>query len=259
MRLPFLARHFPRPTHAAPPRCRPLLELLEDRATPTTTVTGTPGDDLLVVYLTPGGGPADMTYVLNNDAPVNLAGETSFTFNGGDGNDVVILSGAARSCNVTLNGEGGDDSFYIGTCDASGTGTTLGRPLTVHGGGGANLLSVLDGARTTGTRVGLSPFAIEMSGFRIIYDGAFSRGLLLTTGSGNDFVVGLWTPGDCDTRIYTQGGDDVFYVTYREPEFYRINGPLLLDGGAGANQMSFFAGALPIDWMASVPPPSRAA
>jgi hypothetical protein len=232
---------------------RPLLEWLEDRATPTTTVTGTAGDDLLVVYLTPGGGPADMTYVLNNNAPVNLSGETSFTFNGGDGNDTVVLSGTAAGCAVTLNGEGGNDSFFIGTCDGRGTGTTLGGPLTVNGGAGANLLSVLDGARTTGTEVYWDYNRLVTTNFTILHDGTFSGGLLVTTGSGNDVVRATWIQSGSDNRVYTQGGDDSFVVSYHASAFYpSITGPLLVDGGAGANRVTFDAGyvythVLPVD------------
>jgi hypothetical protein len=251
--LPVLRNPRPGLTRRRQNALRPLLEWLEDRATPTT-VTGTAGDDLLVVYLTPGGGPADMTYVLNNNAPVNLSGEKSFTFNGGDGNDTVILSGTAAGCAVTLNGEGGDDSFFLGTC-ATGNVTTIGGPLTVNGGAGANLLSVLDGARTTDTRVDLYPGPyIHVGGVTIGSDSSFTRGLLLTTGSGNDAVGVNWAWPSADTRIYTQGGDDSFVVNWRFLPYYdTIGGPVLVDGGTGANRVTFNAGAVPPDWAVSGP------
>src|SRR5262249_13219972 len=153
------------------------------------------------------------------------------------------LSGTAASCAVTLNGQGGNDSCFIGTCDSRGTGTTLGGPLTVNGGTGTNLLSVLDGARTTGTDVYWDFARLVTTHFTILHDGTFRSGLLVTTGSGNDVVRATWIPSGCDNRVYTQGGDDSFVVSYHASEFYpSINGPLLVDGGAGANRVTFVAG-----------------
>jgi hypothetical protein len=55
-------------------------------------VDGTIGDDNLVLMRTPGGQPGDITYTLNGAAPVSLRGVTSFTFNGGAGNDTMTVS-----------------------------------------------------------------------------------------------------------------------------------------------------------------------
>jgi hypothetical protein len=55
-------------------------------------VPGTAADDTLLLMRTPGGQPGDVTYTLNGAAPVALHGVTSFTFNGGAGNDTMTVS-----------------------------------------------------------------------------------------------------------------------------------------------------------------------
>ena len=55
-------------------------------------VDGTAGSDTLVINAT---GPDSGTYVLNGGPAIDLVGVTSFTFNGGDGNDFVIINNPA--------------------------------------------------------------------------------------------------------------------------------------------------------------------
>src|SRR5262249_41565358 len=52
---------------------------------------GTGGNDSVVVMRTAGGALGDVTYSLNGAAPVTLHGLTSFTFNGGAGNDTLTV------------------------------------------------------------------------------------------------------------------------------------------------------------------------
>src|SRR5262249_35954423 len=54
-------------------------------------VTGTAAGDVIVLTHTAGGGPNDLTYVLNGGAPVPLTNVTSFSFDGLGGNDVMIV------------------------------------------------------------------------------------------------------------------------------------------------------------------------
>jgi hypothetical protein len=55
-------------------------------------VGGTAGADTLVINAT---GPDSASYVLNGGPPIDLIGVTSFTFNGGDGNDSVTINNPA--------------------------------------------------------------------------------------------------------------------------------------------------------------------
>jgi len=55
-------------------------------------VDGTAGADTLVINAT---GPDSGSYVLNGGSAIDLVGVTSFTFNGGDGNDSVTINNPA--------------------------------------------------------------------------------------------------------------------------------------------------------------------
>jgi hypothetical protein len=55
-------------------------------------VTGVSGNDTLEVMRTAGGGPGEVTYVLNGGAPVSLHWVSSFTFVAGAGNATMIVN-----------------------------------------------------------------------------------------------------------------------------------------------------------------------
>jgi hypothetical protein len=84
-------------------------------------IPGTSGDDRLVVMRTAGGQPGDVTYVLNGAPPVALHGVTSFTFDGGAGNDTMTVSlangGPLVSGVVSFDGGTGSDTLDL---DAAG-------------------------------------------------------------------------------------------------------------------------------------------
>jgi hypothetical protein len=80
-------------------------------------VTGTSGDDTLNLSRTTGGMLGSVSYVLNGGAAVALTGVTSFTFQGGDGNDtmtVTVPSGEALvSGNVSFDGGNETDTLVV--------------------------------------------------------------------------------------------------------------------------------------------------
>src|SRR5262249_4783673 len=75
-------------------------------------VAGGPGNNTLVVTAT---GPNSGSYSLNGGAPVNFSDVTSFTFNGGSGNNTMTVNNPpgglfAPSGGVFFNGSGGANS-----------------------------------------------------------------------------------------------------------------------------------------------------
>jgi hypothetical protein len=80
-------------------------------------IAGAAGDTLEVMR-TAGGGPGDVTYILNGGAPVSLHGVTSFTFVAGPGNATMIVDLAnggpiASGGAVSFSGGAGADTLDL--------------------------------------------------------------------------------------------------------------------------------------------------
>jgi hypothetical protein len=90
-----------------------------DTATVTSgvVIAGAAGDTLELMR-TAGGGPGDVTYILDGGAPVSLHGATSFTFNAGAGNATMIVNLAnggpiASGGAVSFSGGAGVDTLDL--------------------------------------------------------------------------------------------------------------------------------------------------
>jgi hypothetical protein len=186
---------------------------------PAAVIAGTGGDDSLVLTRTAGGGAGDVTYVLNGGAPVSLSGVTSFTFDGGAGDDTL-----------TVGYGNGPPLLSGGVAFDAGAGVDA---LVVDGSAGtaATTLTVTDGQVTT--QDGTATVAV-----RYRATGGSFGSVEALTGAGDDTALIQSTPAGATTAINTGGGNDVFYVSSavgNSGNLDGIRGSLLIDAGAGSN------------------------
>ncbi len=133
---------------------------------PTTTIDGTGGDDVLVVTAT---GPNTGSYSLNGGAPVPFSGITGFVFNGLGGNDTFTINNPAGGLfaptgGIDFNGGGqpGDNMNLLGGggpgfSEAYFVGTTT-PPIGVGPGNNGDGLIRFTGTNTVDIRfTGLAP------------------------------------------------------------------------------------------------------
>src|SRR5262249_9071409 len=132
----------------------------------------------------------------------------------GSGNNTVSVLSVAANAPMLVFGGAGDDSFFVtpptpGGSSAPGT-------LSLDAGGGSNQLSISESTATADTLFLTSNALVStVTSFVVSYTatgGSFGRGLLLTTGSGNDTLLVLGTAAGADTHIFTQGGTDLVEV-----------------------------------------------
>ena len=133
-------------------------------------VGGTAGADTLVINAT---GPDSASYVLNGGPAVDLIGVTSFTFNGGDGNDSVTINnpagglfgpaggifvnggaqtGAPGDSLTLAGGSGGQATYSFGPTPDAGTIVSADQEVqrVALGGAGSGSVSLtFNGATTT--------------------------------------------------------------------------------------------------------------
>jgi|GEM_PF-5748335 len=118
-------------------------------------VEGTTGDDVLTITAT---GTNSGTYQLGAGPVVTFSGLTDFTFNGGDGDDRLVIDNAGAggvfnpSGGITFNGEGNTavgDSLHI----LGGTATTVSHSFTSNSSGSVSY----NGGGTAITYTGLEP------------------------------------------------------------------------------------------------------
>jgi hypothetical protein len=104
-------------------------------------LSGSSGDDSLVVTRTPGGAVGDIIYTLNGAAPVTLHGATSFTFDGGDGDDTLTVSlgngGPLVRGLVSFDGGSGSNTLTVNAASSGLSGAVLAQPGQVTADGQA--------------------------------------------------------------------------------------------------------------------------
>jgi fibronectin-binding autotransporter adhesin len=181
-------------------------------------VNGTSGPDTLILT----GNAASITYTLNG-ASTTVAGATSFTFNGLDGNDLMVVdySGGFFSLpgGISFDGGNGSDSIRV-----IGTGTSTGTYLPSATTQGDGTITVTQGSTDTITFTNLTP--AEVSGM---------ASFTFTTPNSDDVVSVLPGTGSggqqADVISGTSGG-----VAFEALTFFNI-ADFTLDVGAndGAN------------------------
>jgi hypothetical protein len=181
-------------------------------------IAGTGGDDTLVLTRSAGGAAGDVTYVLNGGAPVSLSGVTSFTFDGGAGDDTL-----------TVGYGNGPPLLTGGIAFDGGPGVNA---LVVDGSAGtaATTLTVSDGQLTTQDSAGTVSVAYRATGGRF-------GSVEALTGSGDDTVLVQGTTAGATTAV-SSGGADNLYVSSAVGgggTLGGLRGPLLIAARAGSN------------------------
>jgi hypothetical protein len=211
--------------------------------------TGGGGSDTMTV--SDQGGTAVRTYritstsVSRNGGPaLTYSGIEALVVKGGDSVDTFNVQGTLAATPLTLNGGGGNDVFNFSSDAPANTGNLSGLAgvVTVDAGGGVNTLNVSEAGSPTPDTVTLTGTAISGTAapFTINYSasgGTFGT-INLTTGSGADTVNVQGTLAGGTTTVNTGGGNDVLNVSSPTNLLTGLAGPLVVDAGAGANQLT---------------------
>ncbi len=165
------------------------------------------------------------------------------TFTGGvsvataPGASTVNVQGTVAGATTTVTTQGTD---RVNVSSPAGTLDTLRGPLSVVAAAGAATLYVSEAGATAGDTVYLTADSIGSGSGSFIVNytaagGSFAGGVYVVTGAGNDTVNVLGTSAPF-TVIDTEGGDDTVVVGYGGT-VAPVAGPVLIDAGAGANQL----------------------
>ncbi len=187
-------------------------------------VAGTSGDDTLRLSRAAGGPVGSVSYVLNGGAPVALSNITSFTFDGG----------------------AGDDTFTVGY----GNGPPLpGGGIAFDGGSGVNALVVDDSAGAAATTLTLTGGQVTTQdgagtvAVSYLATGGRIGSVEVLTGTGNDLVLVRSTTAGATTAVSSGGAGNIYVSSAvgNNGTLGGLRGPLVIDGGAGSNFLTVSA------------------
>jgi hypothetical protein len=187
------------------------------------TVSGTSATNTLVVNAA--------SVVWNGTEMVNYSGVQSLLVNGGSGADTLQVNSTAAGTTVTLDGQGGSDTYQVmlgalaGPVAVSDSGSSGTDAVTVTGTPGNDSLQITATSVTwNGTQT-------------VTYAGV--EALTVNAGDGNDTIVVSSTAATTPVTVNGQGGDDAFVVS--SPSAVALDtlaSPLTLDGGTGSNSLT---------------------
>ncbi|HVX59378.1 MAG TPA: autotransporter-associated beta strand repeat-containing protein, partial [Pirellulales bacterium] len=181
--------------------------------------------------------------------------EINFGFSGGvhlslgSAGDTVQVLSTLSAQPLTINGNGGADTFNVSSDAPTNTGDLLGLDgsLAIDGGAGSNTLNVSESGSAAADTVlvtssqissAITPFTINYSAT----GGTFAGGINLFTGSVGDTVNVQSTLAGGTTSINTGGGADVINVSSNAPtntgDLLGLDGSLAIDGGTGSNTLN---------------------
>jgi len=176
----------------------------------------------------------------NNSQTVTYEGLEGLTVNAGAGTDAIAVQGTAGGTSTTING-GGPDTFVV--TSPAGLLNTFPGPLFLNGGAGNNYLYVSEANRTTGDTVYVTDSAL-ISGTGsfapISYasaSGTFTRGVILVTGSGNNYIRVYSTAVDDAYGLYTGNGNDTIAITSATSTLNTMAGSIAVMAGSGSNTL----------------------
>jgi Ca2+-binding RTX toxin-like protein len=177
-----------------------------------STITGGSGNDSIT-----GGSGNDIIYGGSGRSTI-AGGGGNDSITGGKGNDIIYggsgndtLSGGTGD--ATISGGGGDDLITAGGSDSwialygSMNMTLSNATLSTSGGGSVPAVSTISGFHHAILSAGPGDFTLDAS--------AFSGGVLLLGGTGNDTLIGTsggdtLTSGAGNDSLIGGGGDDTF-------------------------------------------------
>ena len=201
------------------------------------------GADTLVIP--PGSDPTGTNFIVAGSQVTHSAGGSQRAFNfdanveqislsGGSGTNIFSVDDLAATNSVTINGNDGNDSVFLGLTDFDGSepfSDSIKGNVVVHGGAGNNALQVDDTAAVSGRSYELlngTLKAIGMSGL-VTYD-SLGPVALLGTAFGDIFNI----DGSVTTNLNVSGadGDDLFSWNAANNVL-----PVTLIGGTGTDTL----------------------
>ena len=220
-------------------------------------VGGTAGADTLVINAT---GPNSASYVLNGGPAVDLIGVTSFTFNGGDGNDSVTINNPAGGLfgpaggifinggaqtgppgdSLTLaGGSGGQATFSFGPTPDAGTIVSADQEVqrVALGGAGTGSFSLTFNGATTTQLPAAATAAQVQAALNALSSIGGAGGSVVAVQSGTTFTItfgGTLVATDVPQMTGTGSGGTTVGVT-------------TLNEGSAAAQSIAFTGLDPIE------------
>ena len=165
----------------------------------TVTVSGTEGNDVLVVHAT---GPDCGTYRLNGGPAVAFNEATSFSFAGGAGDDLLSVVHPAQGAFAPTDGidyDGGDDFDSLEVVGGGGPSSGIYAPGDTPDSG--TITYVAGGLKSSLIFVGIEPTTV--SGL-----GSFTFTTIDTTGSNDVLTIDSPAPGQ--NRISGTSGGTAF-------------------------------------------------
>ena len=206
----------------------------------TLTLTGGAGNDRIEILRAPAGG----AIVRVNDQQVSfLTGQVkAVVMNGGDGDDLLIVSGTEAGVGVTIDAGAGDDQIFLslsrpGQVDAIG-----GLLSSVQAGSGNDSLRFTDSFNTaTTTSYSLSSTSLTRTraGTSTIVNHSGAEQILLQGGSAaNTYDVESNAP---TTALDLRGGsgDDTFRFGPTGRDLDAIRGTVQVTGNGGSDEVQF--------------------
>ncbi|HBJ33206.1 MAG TPA: hypothetical protein DDZ51_00280, partial [Planctomycetaceae bacterium] len=199
----------------------------------TYWVSGTEGDDLVIVFLSEGGnGNLNIMIDLDGDGNADMQFDATTINNLGirglGGDDIIYVDfGNQAKINVIVDGGSGNDTILMGRLyEQNADGTT------------GSLIDVSTLRSRTALRDDLRNGRVSAGPGRNARQGIQAKAVLYG-GSGNDIIVG----GLNENIIYGEAGDNILIGGPSDDTFYAREGNDFVDGGAGENQIFVIKGS----------------
>jgi acrosin len=219
-----------RPSH---PTRRLGIESLERRDVPTT-IPGTALPDTFVLQPDPLTG---LPQVVLNGAVVFTGNPTlnQFVLNGGDDTDTFTVNATFAGITTTVNGGDDDDKILIAAAGQSLD--AIDDVVTVNGDDGNDTLLVNDQANTRADTFQLTGTTVDRNLAAMITHGTVET-VTVNLGSGGVTLNLESTASGVSTVVNGGGGKDAFNITPVGQFLDTLDGPVTVNGGAGADTLT---------------------
>lgn len=207
------------------------------------TVDGNAGDDIL--NLNDRNDSGNDTYTITDNTYLKPGFNTgTLTFNSiatiildaNDNNNTIDISGLSSSTELTVNGNGGNDTFFVGAGDFD---TNIDGALILNGEAGDDMLNIIDtgdGGNDTYI-ITADSFTKPNFGTGSLTYTSMSSMVLEASNSSNTIQVNSLS-GSTSLTLKGNGGNDTFVVTDNNGALNNIAGPLAIEGGAGTDALT---------------------
>ena len=165
---------------------------LDNHSGSVTVAGGGQAGDQLVLNDTTNGFADSFTISSSTISRIVFGGVTysgigALALNSGSGSNIFNINSTAATTPVTINGNGGNDTFIVG---ASGTMDGILSPLILDGGAPSNSLSLRDNLSVSAHTYVFNGSVFSRDGVTVVSSAANFASIALLAGSGNDEIDG---------------------------------------------------------------------